>query len=208
MRRHAILSAKITIVQLFIENFKITIMMVLPEAIISEQSEKTPTDSLLNHSGRSPGPLTATPPLSRHPSRQPELPQDQHPELLAWDNGSFSDSPTSVRTPDGDSFEVEMLDSGTAMQNFYQQTGFSMSTQVSHNTIPAIDPSAVFTPQGGFSNHGMLYLEVLISPANYHSHRCRVQCYVGGACTSATAAATASVPTTSYTTNTDEQLCI
>jgi hypothetical protein len=72
---------------------------------------------------------------------------------MLWDDGSLSNSPTSVKTPDGESFEVEMLDSD--VRNFYQQ-GASMSTQVSHNAIPAVDQSMLFTPQGTFSDHGML----------------------------------------------------
>jgi hypothetical protein len=115
--------------------------------------DKTPTDSLINHTGLSPIPLTATPPLSRNPSRPPEPPRDQPPDHMLWDDGSLSNSPTSVKTPDGESFEVEMLDSD--VRSFYQQ-GASMSTQVSHNAIPAVDQSMLFTPQGTFSDHGML----------------------------------------------------
>jgi hypothetical protein len=116
--------------------------------------EKTPTDSLLNHSGLSPIPLTATPPLSRNPSRPPGLPRDQPaPDHMLWEDGSLSNSPTSVRTPDGDSFEVEMLDSD--VRAFYQQNGVGMSTQVSHNTIPAVNTNMFFTPQGNISDQGM-----------------------------------------------------
>jgi hypothetical protein len=115
--------------------------------------EKTPTESLINHSGHSPIPLTATPPLSRNPSRPPEPPRDQ-PDQMLWDDGSMSNSPTSVRTPDGESFEVEMLD--TDMRNYYQQNGMAMSSQESHNAIPAMDSSMIFTSQGTFSDHGTL----------------------------------------------------
>lgn len=118
--------------------------------------EKTPTDSLINHTGLSPIPLTATPPLSRNPSRPPELPRDQPaPDQMLWDDGSMSNSPTSVRTPDGESFEVEMLDQD--MRTFYQHNGVNMSTQASHNAIPALDTNMFFTPQGTISNHGMSF---------------------------------------------------
>ncbi|KAH7077368.1 hypothetical protein FB567DRAFT_535115 [Paraphoma chrysanthemicola] len=109
--------------------------------------EKTPTDSLINHTGHSPIPLITTPPLSRNASRPPEPPRDQPPEHLLWDNVSPSDSPTSVRTPDGESFEVEMLDAD--VRNFYHHNGMNMSTQVSHNAIPAEDTSMFF------SNHAI-----------------------------------------------------
>jgi hypothetical protein len=119
---------------------------------------KTPTDSLINHTGLSPGPLS-TPPLSRIQSQQPELPRDQPPEQLLWDNGSSSDSPTSVRTPDGsESFEVEMLDSD-AIPNYYHHNVNTMSTQGSHNAIPAMDSSMLFTAQGTFSDQGSLALD-------------------------------------------------
>jgi hypothetical protein len=120
---------------------------------------KTPTDSLLNHTGLSPGPLS-TPPLSRNQSRQPELPQDQPPEQLLWDNGSSSNSPTSVRTPDGsESFEVEMLDSDP-IPNYYHHNGNNMSTQSSHSAIPAMDSSMLFTAQGTLSDQGLLTLHL------------------------------------------------
>ena len=72
---------------------------------------------------------------------------------MLWDNGSLSNSPTSVRTPDGESFEVEMLDS-ESIRNFYHQNAVNMSTQVSHNTVPAMDTSTFLTPQGMISDHG------------------------------------------------------
>lgn len=122
----------------------------------ARQRSKTPTDSLVNHTGLSPGPLTTTPPLSRGPSQQPELLQD--PEHMLWDNGSSSTSPTSVRTPDGDSFEVEMLDS-ESMRNYYHQNGNTMPAQTTpNNGLPAMDSSMVFTAQGTFSDQGMLPL--------------------------------------------------
>jgi hypothetical protein len=114
--------------------------------------EKTPTDSLINHSGLSPGPLTATPPLSRNTSRPPELPRDQPPDHMLWDDGSLSNSPTSVRTPNDESFEVEMLDSEVRT---YYQNGVDMSTQGAHHGMPATDQNMLFTPQGTFSDHGM-----------------------------------------------------
>jgi hypothetical protein len=110
--------------------------------------DKTP-ESLVNHSGYSPTPLTATPPLSRNPSRPPEPLRDQPPEHMLYDDG-ISNSPTdSVKTPNDESFEVEMLD--TDVRNFYQ--GVSMSTQVSHNAIPAMDQSMLL-PDGTFSDYG------------------------------------------------------
>jgi hypothetical protein len=115
---------------------------------------KTPTDSLINHTGLSPTPLTTTPPLSRNPSRPPEPLRDHTPDHLLWDNGSLSNSPTSVRTPDGDSFEVEMLDS-ESIRNFYHHNGANMATQASHHAVPAVDSSMFFTPNGTISDHGM-----------------------------------------------------
>jgi hypothetical protein len=46
------------------------------------------------------------------------VPRDQASDRMVWDDGSHPNSPTSVRTPDGDSFEVEMLDSD--LRNFQQ----------------------------------------------------------------------------------------
>jgi hypothetical protein len=116
--------------------------------------EKTPTDSLINHSGLSPIALTNTPPLSRQSSRPPEPPRDQPLDHMLLDNGSSSNSPTSVRTPDGESFEVEMLDS--EMSNYYHQTSMSMSSQAHHNSIPAVDSNMFLTPQGTISDLGVL----------------------------------------------------
>ncbi|KAF2134334.1 hypothetical protein P153DRAFT_110128 [Dothidotthia symphoricarpi CBS 119687] len=114
---------------------------------------KTPTDSLLNHTGLSPGPLFTTPPLSRNPSQQPELPQDQLPEHMFWeDHGSLSNSPTSVRTPDPDSFEVEMLDS--TLRSYYQ-SGNTMSTQAPQDAIPVMDTGMFLTPQGTISDQAI-----------------------------------------------------
>jgi hypothetical protein len=113
---------------------------------------KTPTDSMINHSGLSPanyspGPLITTPPpLSRHPSQQPVPTQEQVPDQVYWDNGSFSNSPTSVRTPDN----VEMLDNPD-MRSFYQQESNVMSTQASNNNVPAVDSNMFFSDQGMFS---------------------------------------------------------
>jgi hypothetical protein len=113
--------------------------------------EKTPTDSLINHPRFSPGPLTATPPASRNPSQPPEAFRDQ-PDQMLWDDGSISNSPTSVRTPDGESFEIEMLDTG--VRNYYQQNGMEMSNQEVHNAVPAVDQNMIFTSNGTFSDHG------------------------------------------------------
>lgn len=119
---------------------------------------KTPTDSLINHTGRSPGgyspgPLITTPPPpSRNPSQQPTPSQEQLPDQSFWDHGSISNSPTSVRTPDNDSFEVEMLDS--EIGRFYHQDTNIMTTQSSHNNVPAVAPNMFFTPQQVISDQG------------------------------------------------------
>ncbi|KAJ4986571.1 hypothetical protein SVAN01_07880 [Stagonosporopsis vannaccii] len=111
---------------------------------------KTPTESMINHTGLSPGSyspgplITTPPPLSRNPSHQPVTLQEQLAEQSLWDNSSFSNSPTSVRTPDNDSFEVEMLDSDIG--RFYQDTNI-MSTRSSQNSIPAVDSTIYFTDQ-------------------------------------------------------------
>jgi hypothetical protein len=108
---------------------------------------------MINHSGLSPanyspGPLITTPPpLSRNPSQQPLPAKEQVPDQVYWDNGSFSNSPTSVRTPDNDSFEVEMLDNPD-MRSFYQQDSNIMSTQASHNNVQAVDSTMFFSDQG------------------------------------------------------------
>jgi hypothetical protein len=115
------------------------------------QRPKTPTDSLINHSGLSPHPLFTTPPLSRHPSQQPELPQDQPPDYMHWDHGSLSNSPTSVRTPDQDSFEVE-LDPSEAMYSYYHGAN-AMSTH--NNSISVSDTSMFLAPQDIMSDQGM-----------------------------------------------------
>ena len=62
---------------------------------------------LINHTGLCPNPLTTTSPLNCSSSR-PLEPRDQPPDQI-WDNGRLSNSPTSVRTPDGESFEAEEI---------------------------------------------------------------------------------------------------
>ncbi|KAF1838316.1 hypothetical protein BDW02DRAFT_14199 [Decorospora gaudefroyi] len=125
-----------------------------PHAFFSAQHDsrrsKTPTDSLINHTGLSPGPLTTPPLMSRNHSQQPELPRDQPPEHILWENGSSSNSPTSVRTPDGESSEVDMLDS----DYYYNHIASTMSTQSAHNAIPAMDSSMLFTAHGTLSDQG------------------------------------------------------
>ena len=129
---------------------------------------KTPTDSLVNHTGlspggHSPGPLITTPPpLSRNHSQQPIPSTEQLPEQSFYENGSFSNSPTSVRTPDNDSFEVEMLDSDIG--RFYQQDPNMMSTQGPQNNISAVD-SAMY-----LSDQGRLYARTNIMYADRHSN--------------------------------------
>ncbi|KAH7401763.1 hypothetical protein DE146DRAFT_440794 [Phaeosphaeria sp. MPI-PUGE-AT-0046c] len=112
--------------------------------------DKTPTDSLINHTGLSPIPLTATPPYSRHASRQPEPSQEQLFDHMSWDDGSSSNSPTSVKTPDGESFDADMLDPD---QHDIYSEAMTMSTQVSHNVIPAVDQNIMFTSQNRISDH-------------------------------------------------------
>lgn len=112
---------------------------------------KTPTDSLVNHTGYSPGPFLTTPPVSRNPSQPPEPFQDQVPEQLPWDNGSFSDSPT-VMTPDVEPMEVDMVDSS---QIFYDHNGPAMSVPASHSAVSAMDTSMFLAGQGVISDQGM-----------------------------------------------------
>lgn len=139
---------------------------------------KTPTESMINHTGLSPGnyspgPLITTPPpLSRNPSQQPVPLQEQLPEQSLWDNGSFSNSPTSVRTPDNDSFEVEMLDSDIG--RFYHQDNSIMSTQSSQSNIPAVDPAMYFSDQGMSEAHSEHVY------ANSFSHPRRLQHHDNG----------------------------
>lgn len=76
---------------------------------------------------------------------------------MLWDNGSSSTSPTSVRTPDGDSFEVEMLDSDS-MRNYYHQNGNTVASQTSPTGLPTMDSSMLFTAHGTFSDQGTLPL--------------------------------------------------
>jgi hypothetical protein len=131
---------------------------------------KTPTESMINHTGLSPGgyspgPLITTPPpLSRVPSQQPVPSQEQLPDQIYWDNGSFSNSPTSVKTPDNDSFEVEMLDNPD-MRSFYQQDSNTMSTQVAHNNVQAVDSNMFFSDQGMFGEWlRCVYADVVSTP--------------------------------------------
>lgn len=70
-------------------------------------------------------------------------------------DGSASNSPTSVRTPDNDSFEDLMLDSHS-LRDFYQGSGGTMATQVSQASVTAVDDNNMFlTAQGTISNRGM-----------------------------------------------------
>lgn len=105
---------------------------------------KTPTDSLINHTGLSPGPLATPPPVSRGLPQQPELPQDQPPEYMQWEIDSSSTSPTSVRTPEGSSFEGDMID----YTPNYHHNGNTMSSHGSHHSIPGVDSGMLFSDQG------------------------------------------------------------
>lgn len=117
--------------------------------------------SMINHPSYSPalsGPLS-TPPRSRNGSRPPEQPPDQ---MMYEDvGGSQSDSPTSIPTPDGSAFEVEMLDS-EAMRNFYFQPHENMvSTQIQQDNIPAMASNYYFS-----TTEGNVRMVMLSSPAN------------------------------------------
>jgi hypothetical protein len=117
------------------------------------QRSKTPA-SLINHSGHSPGPLSTPPPLSRNASQGPEqLPE--HAEQMVYDDafGNYSDSPTSVRTPDDSNFEVDMLDS-QSMRDFYHTQNEGMTTQVSESALPALETNMFLTGPGPFPDHG------------------------------------------------------
>lgn len=120
------------------------------------QRSKTPT-SLINHTGHSPGPLS-TPPLSRRASQGPEPFPDQAPEQMVYDDGfgSLSNSPTSVKTPDHDTFEMEMdMVDSHSMRDFYHngsnnhQNVIMTTTQASHAPILALDTDMyTFNQQG------------------------------------------------------------
>ncbi len=139
---------------------------------------KTPTDSLINHSGLSPGPLTTTPTSSRNHSQPPDPPRDHPPDQLLWDSGSLSNSPTSVRTPDCDSFEIDMLDS-ESMRNFYHQTENTMSTQSPHSAIPALDSSMFFSTHGTISDQGTDPLLAYVLTTDLTSTPSSFECYHG-----------------------------
>jgi hypothetical protein len=117
------------------------------------QRSKTPT-SLVNHTGHSPGPLS-TPSVSRNASQGPEQLPD-HAEQMVYDDtyGNFSDSPTSVRTPDDNNFEVEMLDT-QSMRDFYHTQNGAMTTQVSNARLPALETNMFLTPQDTYTDQGM-----------------------------------------------------
>lgn len=85
--------------------------------------------------------------MSRDVSQGPDPPPAQYPEHMVYD-GSASNSPTSVRTPDNDTFEDLMLDSHS-MREFYQSDGDMITTQVSHGSVAAVDNSNVFISQQG-----------------------------------------------------------
>ncbi|KAF2710405.1 hypothetical protein K504DRAFT_476371 [Pleomassaria siparia CBS 279.74] len=118
------------------------------------QSPKTPTSSsLINHPGLSPGPLS-TPPRSRNPSQPPDQLSEQAFEPMAWDDGSgsLSNSPTSVRTPDNETFDCDMLDESHSMRDFYQNQSRNPAmyntTHVVQQAHPAMGTTMLFTDQG------------------------------------------------------------
>jgi hypothetical protein len=113
------------------------------------QRPKTPT-SLINHSGFSPGPLS-TPPMSRNTSQPPEQLPDQPPDPMTWDDvpGSTSESPTSVKTPDDEAFEFDMLDASDEMRDLYEASNAAMmTTHVSNQALPALDTTMLLSDQG------------------------------------------------------------
>jgi hypothetical protein len=60
--------------------------------------------------------------------------------------GSFSNSPTSsVRTPDNESFEVDMLDQPAAMRNHYDGQSSRMTSQMLQEGTPAMDSTTFFS---------------------------------------------------------------
>ncbi|KAF2187664.1 hypothetical protein K469DRAFT_104019 [Zopfia rhizophila CBS 207.26] len=101
----------------------------------NDPRSKTPA-SLINHTGHSPGPLSA--PQSRNNS--------QPPEQMSWDDFTYhpSSSPISVRTSDNDSIEVKMLDVSNDMRNFYENE--NIVTQVTQGEA-GMDYQALFTDQ-------------------------------------------------------------
>ena len=117
------------------------------------QRSKTPT-SLVNHTGLSPGGPLSTPPMSRDASRGPEPLPPQFPDQMVYD-GSASNSPTSVRTPDNDSLEELVLDTHS-LRNFYHDNRAMMPAQLSPQTLTAADDNSAFlTTQGTISDQGM-----------------------------------------------------
>ncbi|KAI8935748.1 hypothetical protein NX059_007268 [Plenodomus lindquistii] len=135
---------------------------------------KTPTESLVNHPSHSPAPLITTPPISRQPSQLPGLSQDHTSEPLLWDNGSFSNSPTSVRTPDPDSMEVEILNDS---QMFYTHNSQNMSTQANHGALAALDTSMFISNQGVISDQAVdaAYHDTLASVSEQYQHQYGMQ---------------------------------
>ncbi|CBX97109.1 hypothetical protein LEMA_P102400.1 [Plenodomus lingam JN3] len=135
---------------------------------------KTPTESLVNHTGYSPGPLITTPPISRNPSQPPEPSQDYTSEPLPWDNGSFSNSPTSVMTPDPESMEVEMIDSS---QFFYPHHAQNMSTQATHGAVSAMDTNMFISGQDVISDQAVdaAFHDTLLSESERYQHQYGMQ---------------------------------
>lgn len=139
------------------------------------QRSKTPA-SLINHTGHSPGPLSTPPPLSRNASQGPEqLPA--HAEQMVYDDafGNYSDSPTSVRTPDDNNFEVEMLDS-QSLRDFYQTQNGAISTDVSQGGLPAFSTTtfmnAPYPDHGGYTLHPRCLVTMLTPHSTSSSPQC------------------------------------
>ncbi|KAH7132034.1 hypothetical protein B0J11DRAFT_214640 [Dendryphion nanum] len=110
-----------------------------------DSRSKTPT-SLINHTGHSPGPLS-TPPMSRNPSQLPH----QAPDFMICDGSinSPSDSPTSVSTPDNESFEeVEMLDSDPMRDHYsHRHSNTMMNSHMSQGPMLALQTGDMITDQ-------------------------------------------------------------
>lgn len=98
---------------------------------------------------------------------------------MLWDNDSDSSSPTSVKTPDGENFEAELLDPD--VRNFFN-AAMNESTRVSYNAIPVVDQS-IFTPQNTFSDHSMLSSLLCHLFTNQNSYQCSSRRGSGVLCT-------------------------
>lgn len=108
---------------------------------------KTPTGSLVTHTGFS---STGTAAIDAFRSRN----NSNTLEDMDWQEveapESLSTSPTSVRTPDGDTFEQELVDYPDSMRNFYQFG--DMPPRVRQDSTDLMDMSAPETGMLGYIN--------------------------------------------------------